>query len=90
MEGYEWNPAKAAVNLKRHKVDFAYAALSLEDPHALAATDPGAAGEEGFICLGADPVGWVLVTVFALAGENTRIISSRRASPGERRRYEER
>jgi len=90
MDGYEWDPAKAVSNLKKHKVDFADAALSLEDRHALIAPDPDAAGEERFICLGADPEGRVLVTVYAHRGKNIRIISARRASPGERRRYEKR
>jgi uncharacterized DUF497 family protein len=89
MDGYEWDPAKAAENLKKHKVDFADAAISLEDPNALTDTDPDASDEERFICLGADPEGRLLVTVFTYRGENIRIISSRSASPGERRRYEE-
>jgi len=46
MDGYEWDPAKAASNQKKHKVDFADAALSLEDPNALTAPDPDASGEE--------------------------------------------
>ncbi|MGH7486134.1 MAG: BrnT family toxin, partial [bacterium] len=57
MEGYEWDPAKAAANLKRRGVDFADAALSLEDPSALTVADPDATGEERFICLGSDPQG---------------------------------
>ena len=90
MEGYEWDPAKAAANLKKHKVDFADAALSLEDPHALIAADPDAGGEERFVCLGADPEGRVLVTVYMHRGKNIRVISARRASAGERRYYEKR
>ena len=87
MDGYEWDPAKAAANLKKHKVRFADAALSLEDPHALVVTDPDASSEERFICLGADPEGRVLVTVFTHRGKTIRIISSRRASSAERRNY---
>ena len=89
MDGYEWDPAKAAENLKKHEVDFADAAISLEDPNGLTDTDPDTSDEERFICLGADPEGRLLVTVYTYRGENVRIISSRPASPGERRRYEE-
>ena len=89
MVGYEWDLAKAAANLRKHKVDFADAALSLEDPNALVISDPDASGEERFICLGADPEGRLLVTVYAQRGKRVRVISSRRASRGERRRYEE-
>ena len=89
MDGYEWDPAKAAENLKKHEVDFADAAISLEDPNALTDTDPDASDEERYICLGADPEGRLLVTVYTYRAENVRIISSRSASSGERRRYEE-
>ncbi len=88
MQEYEWDSAKAAANLSKHKVRFADAALSLEDPHALVTTDPDASGEERFICLGADPEGRLLVTIFTHRGRKVRIISSRRASPRERRIYD--
>ena len=43
--GYEWDPAKAATNLRKHRVSFADAAVSLEDPRALTIPDPDASGE---------------------------------------------
>jgi uncharacterized DUF497 family protein len=55
MDGYEWDPAKAAENLKKHEVDFADAAISLEDPNAFTDTDSDASDEERNICLGIDP-----------------------------------
>ena len=69
MAGYEWDGVKAAANLRKHKVDFADAALSLEDPNALTVADPDASGEQRFICLGADPEGRLLITVYAHRGE---------------------
>jgi uncharacterized DUF497 family protein len=90
VDGYEWDPVKAAANLAKHKVDFADAAVSLEDPLALTMPDPDAIGEERFVALAADPTGRILATVFAYVGANIRIISARRASPGERKRYEKR
>lgn len=90
MDGYQWDPAKAAENVRKHKVHFADAALSLEDPNALVVADPDASDEERFVCLAADPEGRVLVTAFAYRGESIRIISARRASRAERRRYEDR
>ena len=85
-----WDPAKAAANLAKHKVHFADAAVSLEDPRALTMPDPDAVHEERFIALAAGPTGRVLVTVFTYVGSNIRIISARRASPGERKGYERR
>lgn len=86
---FHWDPAKATANLKKHKVRFADAALSFEDPFGTSIPDPDASGEARHILLAVDPVGRVLVTVYALRGQVTRIISSRKASPAERRSYEE-
>jgi len=87
---YEWDPAKAAANLRKHGVRFADAALALEDPRALTIPDPDASGEERFVCVGADPSGRLLVTVFTPRGRMTRIISSRKAGRAERFGYEAR
>jgi uncharacterized protein len=46
---YEWDPAKAAANLKKHGVRFSDAALSLEDPLGLTTPDPDASGESRFV-----------------------------------------
>jgi hypothetical protein len=85
---YEWDPAKAKANLRRHGIAFADAVLALEDPRALTMADPDASGEQRFVCLGSDPNGRVVVTVFTPRGRRTRIISSRKASRNERRTYE--
>ena len=85
---YEWDPAKATANLKKHGVRFADAALSLEDPRGLTMPDPDASGEARFVCLGADPSGRLLVTIFTPRGRVTRLISSRKASRAQRRIYE--
>ena len=58
---YEWDRAKVAANPKKHRVAFADAALSLEDPLARTMADPDASGEERYVCLGSDPSGRVLV-----------------------------
>ena len=69
---YRGDQAKAAANLKKHSVAFSDAALALEDPHALTIADPDAIDESRFICLGADPSGRVLITVFAPRGRAIR------------------
>ena len=87
--GVEWDPEKARSNAHKHGVDFADALIALEDPNAITIDDPDAVGEARYVSLGADPLGRVLVTVFTSRGDNLRLISSRRASRQERRRYEE-
>lgn len=89
MDGFEWDPQKAQASLAKHGVDFADAAVSLEDPHAVSIPDPDAEGEERFVCIAMDPAGVLLVTVYSYVDENRRIISARKASPGERKRYEQ-
>lgn len=86
---YEWDPTKAVANAEKHGVDFADAVIALSDDLAVTIPDPDSEDEARFVSLGMDPNGRVLVTVFIHRGERIRIISSRKASKGERREYEE-
>jgi uncharacterized DUF497 family protein len=88
-DGFEWDPAKATANLRKHGVDFADAATALEDPLCLTMTDPDSNGEERSISIGKDGSGRILVTVITYRGTAIRRISSRPATPGERRRYQD-
>jgi uncharacterized protein len=83
----EFDPAKAAANLKKHRVSFAHAEQSLRDPLAVTIEDPGASDEARFVTLGADALGRILIVVHTPREERTRIISARRASPSEVRTY---
>ncbi|MDZ7770180.1 MAG: BrnT family toxin [Woeseiaceae bacterium] len=87
--GVEWDPGKAASNARKHGVDFADVVIALEDPNAITTKDPDAVEEERYISMGMDPYGRILVTAFTFRNRNIRIISSRKASKQERRRYEE-
>jgi uncharacterized protein len=85
----EWDPAKARRNAAKHGVDFADAVIAFSDDSAVTIPDPDSEDEDRFVSLGMDPNSRVLVTVFTHRGERIRIISSRKASRGERRQYEE-
>ena len=85
----DWGAAKAAANERKHGVNFADAATVLHDELAITMRDD-VAGEHRFVTLGIDALGRVLVVVHTWRGERPRLISARRASPRERRRYEER
>ncbi len=89
MSDFEWDPAKAAANLRKHRVDFADAVTAFEDSGSVVIRDPDASGEERFIGLGTAASGSVLVTIFTWRGVTIRIISSRLASRSERARYRE-
>ena len=82
-----WDPAKAAENLRQHRVDLAQAASVLDDPFAIRIEDL-THDEPGFLALGAILAGQILVVVYAYADNDTiRLISAREASRAERRRY---
>lgn len=86
---FEWDPRKADANLRKHGVDFADAALALEDEHAITIPDAASASEERLITLGMDPLGRVLVVVYTWRSETIRIISARKATRRETRQYGE-
>lgn len=67
LDGFEWDPAKAAANLAKHKIDFSDAAMSLEDPRAVTIADPDAVDEERFVTLATDPTGRILMTVYTFS-----------------------
>jgi len=83
----EWDCRKADSNLKKHGIDLADAATVLFDELAITIRDD-AFEEERFITLGMDALGRTLVVVYTWRGDRIRIISARKATPRERRRYE--
>ena len=85
----EWDPGKARLNSRKHGVSFADAVASLEDEEALTMREPYSVEEERWVTMGLDALGRVLVVIYTWRGESARLISARKATPRERRRYEE-
>jgi len=87
---FEWDPVKAASNAQRHRVTFDEASTVFGDPLALLMPDPDHSfGEQRYVLLGMSNEGRLLVVAFAERPPRTRLISARRATAQERRRYEE-
>ena len=63
--------------------------MSYGDPLALTMRDDATEDEEGWIKLGMDATGNVLVVVWTLRAEVIRLISARPAMPREYRQYKE-
>lgn len=84
---FEFDPAKARGNLRKHGVSFAHAEQALRDEMAVTVEDPDAIGEQRFVTLGMDALGRVLVVFYTERGERTRVISARKASRGELEQY---
>lgn len=75
---FQYDPAKAVANLKKHGVSFADAEGMLEDPLALTVQDPDSEGEIRFISIGLGSAGELLVVVYTERNDEYRIISARR------------
>lgn len=85
---YHWDPRKATSNLEKHGVDFADAVGVFEDEWALTIKEQYVEGEQRFVTMGTDFLGHVLVVVYTLRGDVTRLISARAATRRERKTYE--
>jgi len=86
---FEWDPAKAGKNLKKHGVAFAEAATVLGDPLSETFPDPDhSLGEARFLTVGWSGLGRLLVVGHTDRDEAIRIITARVATPRERKYYE--
>jgi len=83
----EFDPEKAASNLKKHGVSFSDAEQALRDLSAVTSDDPDAEGEQRFVTLGMDALNRLLVVVHTPRGQRSRVISARKASPSEAEQY---
>jgi len=87
---FEWDPHKAAANLAKHAVSFEDAATVFGDPLGRIMADPRhSAEEERLVLLGLSRGKRLLAVMYVDRGGAIRIISARRATPRERRTYEE-
>lgn len=87
---FEWDPAKARANLRKHGVSFSEAATVFADPYAL--WEPDRRNPQRGNLLGTSAEQRLLFVVHVEVHdelERIRIISARRATRVERKRYEE-
>jgi uncharacterized DUF497 family protein len=87
---WTWDPRKAAANVVNHGIPFELALVVFDDPMHLSEPDPHPDGDRwrtigmaGFATL------FVVHTLAEADPEEGRIISARKATPNERKRYEE-
>jgi len=79
----EWDPIKAAANIKEHGVSFAEGASVLTDDYALTREDPDSFSEQRFVTLGMSATGAMLVLVYT--GSPIPTGSSRAGKPTSRK-----
>jgi uncharacterized DUF497 family protein len=84
---FEWDPRKAASNLKKHGVAFDEARTAFDDK--LAAYYPDALNPDRFVLIGFSRLQRLLYVVHAEVGSDAiRIISARKATRHEKTHYE--
>jgi uncharacterized protein len=90
---FEWDDEKNRRNLAKHRISFDAARLVFDDPRALSQLDRVDAGEERWQTIGL--AGGIAVLLVAHTSreqdgeEVVRIISARKATPRERRAYDQ-
>jgi uncharacterized DUF497 family protein len=91
---FDWDPPKAAINLEKHGVSFEEACTAFLDIRGLDGEDiQHSTRESRRLRIAKSLSGKILVIAYTLRSqgneETVRIISARRASRKERKRYEE-
>jgi hypothetical protein len=87
---FEWDPRKAAANLRKHDVSFEDAQSVFSDERARLIDDPDhSADEDRFLLLGLGSSLRLLVVAhcYRVGGNTIRIISARKATREEQRFY---
>lgn len=94
MIGFEWDPAKAASNLRKHSVSFAEARSVFHDEFALQFLDEAHSSESEtrFLLLGMSSGANLILVCHCerQEGDVIRIISARKATPRESTVYTKR
>jgi uncharacterized DUF497 family protein len=90
MLDFEWDPAKAHVNLDKHGVDFQEAVAVFRDPLAITVADPDhSAAEDRYLTIGTTLSSRALIVAHTDRGDRVRLISARELTRAERRAYED-
>ena len=87
---FEWDPSKAATNLRKHGVSFEEAMTAFKDEFCATARDlDHSVAEYRFITFGLSAHGRLLTVSHTGRGSTIRIISARLIARSERKIYEE-
>ncbi len=86
---FEWDKNKAEVNLRKHGVSFDEAQTVFKDDLSVTISDPDhSSEEERLITIGASSNNRLLVVVHTERDKKIRLISARKATRTERKKYE--
>jgi len=86
---FEWDPDKARENERKHGVSFEEAATCFDDPNGCYLRNEAPSYEDRLILIAVSSRSRLLFVVHAeVERDAIRIVSSRRASPAQRKIYE--
>jgi uncharacterized DUF497 family protein len=86
---FDWDPAKAVANVRKHGVTFDEASTVFGDPLSSVFPDPDhSLSEERLVLVGRSDQGRVLLVMFTERPPRVRLISARPATRPERAAYE--
>ena len=89
MIEFEWDPAKARANLRKHRVAFSEALTVIADGLSITVYDPDhSQGEDRYLTVGISTNGRLLMIAHTDRGGRIRIISARDLTRTERDAYE--
>ena len=87
---FEWDENKAESNFLKHDITFEEAVTVFADPYLLFTEDSKhSQHEEREWAIGEAENGSLIVIIFTMRDDKIRIISARKATKTERKRYEE-
>ena len=87
---FEWDPKKAAKNIREHEVSFDEAATVFGDLLGTTVPDPDhSLAEDRYITVGMSRRRRLVIVAHTARGERIRIISARKLTRAEREAYEE-
>lgn len=86
---FEWDDEKEQINISKHGIDFSTAALVFGDDNRLEYYDAlHSENEDRYITIGLiDGIAYLVMVVYTERGEAIRLISARKATKQEWRRY---
>ena len=84
----QWDKQKAIENDRKHSIRFSDVEPVFYDPPALTVEDPLSETEQRVVTIGRDGFDRVLYVVYTYVDNDVRLISARKASPGEVKYYE--
>ena len=88
---FEWDDEKAEVNRRKHGIGFDEAATIFNDPNIATISDPDHSdNEERFVSIGMSVITRLLTVIHTFRKTRIRLISARKATVAEKKKYENR